>query len=111
MACLNQVYDHAATGTAEQVMEDLSADTDLDRLGDELSVQLIQLLDATDEAPVIRLVNSLLFQAVSGALAISTLSRMKKAWLSDIESTGADRLSPPKRLQASMLAGCRSWQV
>ena len=105
MACLNQVYDHAATGTAEQVMEDLSADDDLDRLANELN-EPADLLDATDEAPVIRLVNSLLFQAVKRRASDIHFESYEKGLVVRYRIDGVlyPVLSPPKRLQASMLA-------
>lgn len=105
MACLNQVYDHATTGTAEQVMEDLSADTDLDRLANELN-EPADLLDATDEAPVIRLVNSLLFQAVKRRASDIHFESYEKGLVVRYRIDGVlyPVLTPPKRLQASMLA-------
>lgn len=105
MACLNQVYDHAAAGAAEQVMEDLSADTDLDRLANELN-EPADLLDATDEAPVIRLVNSLLFQAVKRRASDIHFESYEKGLVVRYRIDGVlyPVLSPPKRLQASMLA-------
>src|SRR4249920_3404777 len=58
LACLNQIYDQASSPTAsDQVLEDIAAS---DNLG-HLTLQLDEpqdLLDATDEAPIIRLVNS-----------------------------------------------------
>ncbi len=64
LACLNRVYDEAASPAgAEQVMEDIAAAENLDQLAHELD-EPQDLLDATDEAPIIRLVNSVLFQAV-----------------------------------------------
>ena len=105
MACLNQVYDHAAAGAAEQVMEDLSADTDLDRLANELN-EPADLLDATDEAPVIRLINSLLFQAVKRRASDIHFESYEKGLVVRYRIDGVlyPVLSPPKRLQASMLA-------
>ena len=64
LACLNRVYDEAASPAgAEQVMEDIAAAENLDQLAHELD-EPQDLLDSTDEAPIIRLVNSVLFQAV-----------------------------------------------
>src|SRR6185437_14507022 len=64
LACLNRAYDEIANPAgAEQVMEDIAANQSLDQLAHELD-EPQDLLDATDEAPIIRLVNSVLFQAV-----------------------------------------------
>ena len=64
LACLNRAYDEIANPAgAEQVMEDIAANQSLDQLAHELD-EPQDLLDATDEAPIIRLINSVLFQAV-----------------------------------------------
>ncbi|MBA3753352.1 MAG: type II secretion system ATPase GspE [Nitrospira sp.] len=105
VTCLNQVYDQAATGTAEQVIEGLSSDNDLDRLANELN-EPQDLLDATDEAPVIRLVNSLLFQAVKQRASDIHFESYEKGLVVRYRIDGVlyPVLSPPKRLQASILA-------
>ena len=48
---------------ASQVADDLSADIDLSRLADEIP-ETGDLMDAEDDAPIIRLINALLSQAV-----------------------------------------------
>jgi general secretion pathway protein E len=59
---INQVYDRGP-GSAQELAEE--AATDLDQLADELSHQVPQdLIESADEAPIIKLVNSLLQQAV-----------------------------------------------
>src|SRR5919197_2852987 len=58
--CINSVYDRAAN-EAEQLVGDLEAG-DLDTVAHELE-EPQDLLDSNDEAPIIRLVNSLLFRA------------------------------------------------
>src|SRR5919204_3370292 len=58
--CINSVYDRAAN-EAEQLVGDLEAG-DLDMVAHELE-EPQDLLDSSDEAPIIRLVNSLLFRA------------------------------------------------
>ncbi|MBW2416413.1 MAG: type II secretion system ATPase GspE [Deltaproteobacteria bacterium] len=60
--CINRVFDRG--GTASEVAEGFS-DEDLDDLADHIIHEPEDLLDASDEgAPVVRLVNSLLQQAV-----------------------------------------------
>ncbi|HJU06680.1 MAG TPA: type II secretion system ATPase GspE [Nitrospiraceae bacterium] len=105
IACLNQVYDQAAAGTAEQVMEDLSSENTLDRLANELN-EPQDLLDATDEAPIIRLINSLLFQAVKQRASDIHFESYEKGLVVRYRIDGVlyPVLSPPKRLQSSMLA-------
>ncbi len=62
LAAINATYDRGP-GSAAELAED--AATDLDTLADEIShSEPKDLLDAADEAPIIKLVNSLLQQAV-----------------------------------------------
>jgi general secretion pathway protein E len=60
-AAINQVYDRGHA-SAEELAADASED--LDALASEISHEPQDLLDAADDAPIIRLVNSLLQQAV-----------------------------------------------
>ena len=61
LEAINQVYDR---GPASAEALALDASEDLDRLADEISHEPQDLLDAADDAPIIRLVNSLLQHAV-----------------------------------------------
>ncbi|MEN8183434.1 MAG: type II secretion system ATPase GspE [Myxococcota bacterium] len=61
MGAINQVYDRGAGSTSELVED---ATGDLESLADEISHEPQDLLDASDEAPIIKLVNSLLQHAV-----------------------------------------------
>ena len=61
LAAINQVYDRSVSSTTELV-EDVA--DDLEALASEISSEPQDLLDSADEAPIIRLVNSLLQQAV-----------------------------------------------
>jgi len=59
--CINDLYDRPAAGT-EQMIDQLSVDAPADyETGFE---EPIDLLDAADEAPIVRLVHSILYQAV-----------------------------------------------
>ena len=63
LAAINQCYDRGIGGSAAELASD--AVTDLEALAQELSNQEPQdLLESSDEAPIIKLVNSLLQQAV-----------------------------------------------
>ena len=101
--CINELYDRSSDA-AQQVIEDLSAGS-LDLLASELQ-EPQDLLEETDEAPIIRLINSVLFEAV-------------KQRASDIHFESFERdleiryridgilykiLSPPKRVQASVFS-------
>ena len=59
---LSQLYQRG-NNEASQVAEDLSSDVDLSRLADEIP-ETGDLMDAEDDAPIIRLINAILSQAV-----------------------------------------------
>lgn len=59
---MTQAYQRG-NNEAVQVAEDLSADVDLSRLADEIP-DVGDLMDAEDDAPIIRLINAILSQAV-----------------------------------------------
>lgn len=59
---INVVYDRSGAGSAAELAED--AATDLNALASEISQEPEDLLESADEAPVIRLVNSLLQEAI-----------------------------------------------
>jgi general secretion pathway protein E len=61
VGAINQVYDRGPGATTDLVED---ATEDLDAVAHEISHEPQDLLDAADEAPIIRLVNSLLQQAV-----------------------------------------------
>ena len=62
MAAINQVYDRGGAGALDSILED--AADDFAAVASELSAEPEDLLDADDEAPIIRLVDSLVQQAV-----------------------------------------------
>jgi len=59
---LRSVYDSGGS-QANQLMDDMGDDLDLERLADEMP-QATDLLEADDDAPIIRLINALLTQAI-----------------------------------------------
>jgi general secretion pathway protein E len=61
ISAINEVYDRGTVSTGQLAEE---ATDDLDTLADEASHEPQDLLEATDDAPIIRLVNSLLQHAV-----------------------------------------------
>jgi general secretion pathway protein E len=106
LACLNRVYDEVASPAgAEQVMEDIAASESLDQLAHELD-EPQDLLDATDEAPIIRLVNSVLFQAVRQRASDIHFESFERGLVVRYRIDGVlyPVLTPPKRLQASIIA-------
>jgi general secretion pathway protein E len=106
MACLNRAYDEAASPTgAEQVMEDIAASENLDKIAHELD-EPQDLLDATDEAPIIRLVNSVLFQAVRQRASDIHFESFERGLVIRYRIDGVlyPILTPPKHLQSSIIA-------
>ncbi len=106
LACLNRVYDEVASPAgAEQVMEDIAASENLDQLAHELD-EPQDLLDATDEAPIIRLVNSVLFQAVRQRASDIHFESFERGLVVRYRIDGVlyPVLTPPKHLQASIIA-------
>ena len=106
LACLNRVYDEAASPAgAEQVMEDIAASENLDQLAYALD-EPQDLLDATDEAPIIRLINSVLFQAVRQRASDIHFESFERGLVVRYRIDGVlyPVLTPPKHLQASIIA-------
>ncbi len=106
MTSLNRAYDEASSPTgAEQVMEDIAASENLDELAHELD-EPQDLLDATDEAPIIRLVNSVLFQAVRQRASDIHFESFERGLVVRYRIDGVlyPILTPPKHLQSSIIA-------
>jgi general secretion pathway protein E len=106
LTCLNRVYDEAASPAgAEQVMEDIAASENLEQLAYALD-EPQDLLDATDEAPIIRLVNSVLFQAVRQRASDIHFESFERGLVVRYRIDGVlyPVLTPPKHLQASIIA-------
>lgn len=106
LGCLNRAYDEIANPAgAEQVMEDIAANQSLDQLAHELD-EPQDLLDATDEAPIIRLVNSVLFQAVRQRASDIHFESFERGLVIRYRIDGVlyPVLTPPKHLQASIIA-------
>jgi general secretion pathway protein E len=106
LTCLNRAYDEVASPAgAEQVMEDIAASENLDQLTHELD-EPQDLLDATDEAPIIRLVNSILFQAVRQRASDIHFESFERGLVVRYRIDGVlyPVLTPPKHFQASIIA-------
>jgi general secretion pathway protein E len=103
LSCINQVYDRASD-TAQQVIEDLSTES-LDLLASELQ-EPVDLLEATDEAPIIRLINSMLFQAVKDRASDVHVEPFERDLEIRYRIDGImyKILSPPKRFQSSIIS-------
>ena len=82
-------------------MEDIAASESLDQIAHELD-EPQDLLDATDEAPIIRLVNSVLFQAVRQRASDIHFESFERGLVVRYRIDGVlyPVLTPPKHLQA-----------
>jgi general secretion pathway protein E len=98
---INRLYDRSAN-EAEALVDDLE-ETDLDTLAQELE-EPEDLLDASDEAPIIRLVNSLLFQAVKERCSDVHIEPMERDISVRFRRDGIlyEILRTPKRFQSSI---------
>ncbi len=93
-----------ATNAAAEVISDLSGEN-LSLLAEELA-EPEDLLDANDEAPIIRLVNAILFQAVAQRASDIHFEPFEKDLVVRYRIDGLlyNILSPPKRFQSSLLS-------
>lgn len=103
-AAINRAYDQAS-GTASQVLEELDEERlDLEVADLDVTKDLIEANE--DEAPIIRLVNSLLVQAVkdrASDIHIEPFERDLKVRFR-IDGILYDILSPPKRFQPIIIS-------
>ncbi|HYZ89429.1 MAG TPA: type II secretion system ATPase GspE [Myxococcales bacterium] len=101
--CINSVYDRAAN-EAEQLVGDLEAG-DLDMVAHELE-EPQDLLDSSDEAPIIRLVNSLLFRAAKERASDIHVEPQEKDICVRFRVDGVlqEVIRPPKRFQNSIIS-------
>lgn len=104
VSSINYVYERATAG-AEQAISDLAEGESLSALAEELA-EPEDLLDASDEAPMIRLVNSILFQAVQQRASDIHFEPFEKeiAIRYRIDGVLYNILAPPKRLQSSLIS-------
>jgi len=99
---INKVYDRAAN-EAQRLMDDLATE-DLDSLAHELE-EPQDLLDAgDDEAPIIKLVNSLLFQAAKERASDIHIEPFERDLSVRFRVDGVlrEKIRPPKRFQKAI---------
>lgn len=99
---INTVYNRA-TGSGEDAMGDL--DQNMGEINADFD-EPVDLLDATDEAPIIRLVNSLLFRAVKQKASDIHIEPFEKELVIRFRIDGVlyDIMNPPKRAQNSIIS-------
>ncbi|NIS68435.1 MAG: type II secretion system ATPase GspE [Proteobacteria bacterium] len=99
---INRIYERDSD-TAQQIIEDIDGDLSLDVLSHELE-EPADLLDASDEAPIIRLVNSMLYQAVRQKASDVHVEPFEKELVVRYRIDGIlyNVLNLPKRIQPSI---------
>ncbi len=102
MEALNALYDRR-TG-AQQVMGDIEDSEDLDSLAQDLEDTTKDLLEEDDEAPIIRLVNSIFAQAVKEKASDIHIEPFERGISVRFRKDGVlhEMLEVPKRMQASI---------
>src|SRR5205823_836929 len=102
---INQVYDRAVN-EAEQVVDEMEAAVDLDKAEAELEVAKDLIESDDDEAPIIRLVNSLLYRAAKERASDIHVEPMERELIVRFRVDGVlqEIIKPPKRYQNSILS-------
>jgi general secretion pathway protein E len=100
---INRIYDQAAATTAEDLMVDLGEER-LDLVASELANEPLDLLESDDSAPIIKLVNGILSQAVKDRASDIHVEVFESEMVVRFRVDGMlyDVLSPPKRLQPAI---------
>jgi general secretion pathway protein E len=100
---INRIYD-AASNSASDLMEGLNEDR-LEMMAQDFE-ETQDLLDADEEAPIIRLVNSLLFQAVKDRASDIHIEPYERDLTVRFRIDGIlyDIISPPKRFQPVIIS-------
>jgi general secretion pathway protein E len=100
LEAINRVYDRASTNAPDDLMEDLEG-----QHLDEVNLEETQdLLDSEDEAPIIRLVNTLLFRAVKERASDIHIEPFEKELSVRFRIDGVlyEIMKPPRRAQNSI---------
>jgi general secretion pathway protein E len=102
---INRAYDRAATTSAHDLMIDLE-DEPLDQVASELAQEPHDLLESDDAAPIIRLVNGLLSQALKDRASDIHIECFEQELVVRFRVDGMLYyvLSPPKRFQPAIIS-------
>jgi general secretion pathway protein E len=99
---INHAYDHSRTAT-EDLMVDLKEES-LEHVANELAHEPLDLLEADDAAPIIKLVNGLLARAVRDRASDIHVEVFERILIVRFRVDGMlyDVLSPPKRFSSAI---------
>jgi general secretion pathway protein E len=100
---INRAYDEATTTTAQDLMIDLE-EVRLDVVANELAQEPLDLLESDDAAPIIKLVNGLLSQAVKDRASDIHIEPFERDLVVRYRVDGMmyDVISPPQRFQPAI---------
>jgi general secretion pathway protein E len=100
---INRAYDQATTTTAQDLMIDLEEER-LDVVASELAQEPRDLLESDDAAPIIKLVNGLLSQAVKDRASDIHIEPFERELVVRFRVDGMlyDVISPPQRFQPAI---------
>src|SRR5208337_4270927 len=100
---INRAYDRATTTTAHDLMIDLDEER-LEQVASELNNEPRDLLESDDAAPIIKLVNGLLAQAVKDRASDIHVEPFERSLVVRFRVDGMmyDVLTPPQRFQAAI---------
>ena len=103
LEAINRAYDRG-TAQAARAMDEL-ADEDLETFAQDIE-EAVDLLDAADEAPIIRLVNSLISQAVKEHASDIHIEPGERDIVVRFRVDGIlhEKIRPPKKLHASIVS-------
>lgn len=103
-ALLRSVYDTGGS-QANQLMDDMGEGLDLERLAQEMP-QTTDLLEADDDAPIIRLINALLTQAIRESASDIHLEAFEEESVVRFRVDGVlrDILSPRRELHGALVS-------
>jgi len=102
---INRCYDLAATTTAQDLMIDLE-EQGLESVASEIANDNRDLLESDDAAPIIRLVNGILSQAVKDRASDIHIECFENDLVVRFRVDGMlyDVISPPKRIQSAIIS-------
>ncbi len=103
---INRAYDQAATTTAQDLMIDLEDNQGLDAVASEIANETRDLLESDDAAPIIKLVNGILSQAVKDRASDIHVECFENDLVVRFRVDGMlyDVISPPKRIQPAIIS-------
>lgn len=100
---LRQSYD--TSETQNQLMDDFAEDWDLERLADEMP-EVTDLLESTDDAPIIKFINTMLTQAIREGASDIHLEAFEKTSVVRFRVDGVlrDVLKPQRALHGALVS-------